>query len=130
MALARENAVRLGIERVQFLRSDLLEGTTGHFDVIVANLPYISRHDRDQLTPEVLRDPEVALFAGERGDEIVCRLIEEAPERFRTDGLLALEIGIGQTDDLCQFLQTKNYRDIEAKNDYAGVTRFLFARYG
>jgi release factor glutamine methyltransferase len=130
LALARENAARLGIERVQFVCGDLLDGATGTFDVIVANLPYVSRQDREQLAPEVLRDPEVALFAGERGDEIIHRLIEIAPAHLRPGGLLALEIGLGQVDALCQFLQTKNYRDIEAKKDYAGVTRFLFARYG
>jgi release factor glutamine methyltransferase len=128
LSLARENAARFGLERVRFVESDLLEKVCGDFDLIVANLPYISRHDREQLAPEVLRDPEVALFAGERGDEIVRRLIEDAPGHLR--GVLALEVGLGQADALCHFLQAKNYRDIETKNDYSGVTRFLFARYG
>ena len=81
---------------VQFLQSDLLENVDGKFDLIVANLPYISRHDRDQLSPEVLRDPEVALFAGEKGDEMIRRLIETAPLHLNAGGLLALEIGLGQ----------------------------------
>ena len=115
---------------VQFLQSDLLENVDGKFDLIVANLPYISRHDRDQLAPEVLRDPEVALFAGEKGDEIIRRLIETAPLHLNAGGLLALEIGLGQEPALIDLLREKNYRDIEAKNDYSGRTRFLFARYG
>jgi release factor glutamine methyltransferase len=130
LALASENATRLALERVQFVHCDLLGDIAGSFDLIVANLPYISRQDRAQLAPEVLRDPEVALFAGESGDEIILRLMEEAPAHFRAGALLALEIGLGQADALCHFLQSKNYRDIEAKNDYAGVTRFLFARHG
>jgi release factor glutamine methyltransferase len=130
LLLARENAVRLGIERVRFVESDLLESIDGHFDLIVANLPYVSRHDREQLAPEVLRDPEVALFAGEKGDEILCRLIETAPARLKAGGLLALEIGLGQESALTDLLRAKNYGDIEAKNDYSGRTRFLFARYG
>src|SRR2546423_3294568 len=130
LLLAHENAVRLGVARVQFLKSDLFEKIEGKFDVIVANLPYISRHDRDQLAPEVLRDPEVALFAGEKGDEIIRRLIETAPPYLSAGGLLALEIGLGQEPALLDLLRDKNYRDIEAKNDYSGRTRFLFARYG
>jgi release factor glutamine methyltransferase len=130
LALASENATRLALESVQFVHCDLLGDIAGKFDFIVANLPYISRQDRAHLAPEVLRDPEVALFAGESGDEIILRLIEEAPARLRAGALLALEIGLGQADALCHFLQSKNYRDIEAKNDYAGVTRFLFARHG
>ena len=130
LLLAHENAVRLGVARVQFLTSDLLEKIDGKFDLIVANLPYISRHDRDQVAPEVLRDPEVALFAGEKGDEIIRRLIETAPPYLSAGGLLALEIGLGQEPALLDLLRDKNYRDIEAKNDYSGRTRFLFARYG
>ena len=130
LLLARENAVRLGTDRVQFLKSDLLENVDGKFDLMVANLPYISRHDRDQLAPEVLRDPEVALFAGEKGDEIIRRLIETAPSHLSRKGLLALEIGLGQEPALIDLLRDKNYGDIEAKNDYSGRTRFLFARYG
>jgi release factor glutamine methyltransferase len=130
LLLARENAVRLETARVQFLKSDLLENVDGKFDLIVANLPYISRHDRDQLAPEVLRDPEVALFAGEKGDEIIRRLIETAPSHLSGKGLLALEIGLGQEPALIDLLRDKNYGDIEAKNDYSGRTRFLFARYG
>ncbi len=130
LSLARENAARLGIDRVQFQTTDLLENVMGDFDLIAANLPYISRGDRDQLAPEVLRDPEVALFAGEHGDEMIHRLIESAPAHLRAGGLLALEIGLGQHTALGEFLREKNYRDIEAKNDYAGVTRFLLARYG
>jgi release factor glutamine methyltransferase len=130
LLLARENAVRLGTPRVQFLKSDLLENVDGQFDLIVANLPYISRHDRDQLPREVLRDPEVALFAGEKGDEIIRRLIETAPSHLSRKGLLALEIGLGQEPGLIDLLRQKNYGDIEARNDYSGRTRFLFARYG
>ena len=102
----------------------------GKFDLIVANLPYVSRHDRDQLAAEVLRDPEVALFAGEKGDEIIHQLIEIAPAHFNAGSLLALEIGLGQEFALIEFLRQKNYSDIEAKNDYSGRTRFLIARYG
>jgi len=130
LLLARENAVRLGIASVQFLKSNLLENIDRKFDLIVANLPYISRHDRDQLAPEVLRDPEVALFAGEKGDEIIRQLIETAPPHLNAGGLLALEIGLGQELVLIDLLRDKNYGDIEAKNDYSGRTRFLFARYG
>jgi release factor glutamine methyltransferase len=130
LALSRENAKRLDLERIRFSRSDLLENVEGEFDVIVANLPYVSRQDRDQLVPEVLHDPEIALFAGERGDEIIRRLIETAPSCLVAHGLLALEIGIGQEKPLMQFLRDKNYIEIEAENDYSSVTRFLFARYG
>jgi release factor glutamine methyltransferase len=131
LALARENAARLGLgERIQFAKGDLLENIPERFDLIVANLPYVSMQDRQSLSREVLRDPEVALFGGECGDELVRELIEQAPEHLQPNGLLALEIGLGQSEGLAQFLAQKNYHDIEAKRDYQGIPRFLFARYG
>jgi release factor glutamine methyltransferase len=131
LALAQENAARLNLsERVQFLKRRLLEDAEDAFDLIVANLPYISIRDRHTLSPEVLHDPEVALFAGAQGDELVRELIDQARFRLRPGGLLALEIGLGQSEALLSALAEKNYRDISSKNDYNGVTRFLFARYG
>ena len=131
LALARENAERLGLaERVQWIESNLLDNVSESFDLIVANLPYISAQDRQSLAREVLHDPEVSLFAGPRGDEIVRALIEQAPTRMKPGGLLALEVGLGQADALGQVLAQKKYHDIESKNDYSNVSRFLLARYG
>jgi release factor glutamine methyltransferase len=131
LALAQENAARLNLaERVRFLKSNLLENVEGVFDVIVANLPYVSTQERHTLSREVLHDPEVAVFASTRGDELVRELIAQAPSRLRPGGMLALEIGMGQSEALLSTLAAKNFRDIYSKNDYSGVTRFLFARYG
>jgi len=131
LALAQENAAMLNLnDRVQFLKSRLLENVEGAFDLIVANLPYVSTQGRHTLSREVLHDPKVALFAGKRGDELVRELIDQAPTRLHPGGLLALEIGLGQSETLLSALAEKNYRDICSKNDYNGVTRFIFARYG
>jgi len=131
LMLARENAERLGMaHRVRFLRSNLLESMQPSFDLIVANLPYVSTEDRQNLSREVLHDPEVALFAGARGDELMRQLIAQAPSWLRPGGMLAMEIGIGQSETLVAALAAKNYRDIWTEKDYSGVIRFLFARYG
>jgi release factor glutamine methyltransferase len=131
LALAQENAARLGlVDRVRFLKRNLLENVEGAFDLVVANLPYVSTQDRQMLSREVLHDPAVAVFASQRGDELIRELIAQAPSRLRPGGMLALEIGIGQSEALFSALAEKNYRDIYSKTDYSGVTRFLFARYG
>ena len=131
LSLARENAAQLRLsERVRFQKSDLLENVSERFDLIVANLPYISMQDRHLLAREVLHDQEVALFGGSSGDELVRELIEQAPAHLEPGGLLALEIGLGQAEGLSHFLRQKNYHDIELKKDYSGISRFLLARYG
>jgi release factor glutamine methyltransferase len=131
LALARENAARLGLDtKVIFTKSDLLDGIEDAFDLIAANLPYVAIPDRPTLSREVLHDPEVALFGGEGGDEIVRKLIDSARARLKAGGLLALEVGLGQADDLALLMAQKNYHDINAIRDYGGVKRFLFGRYG
>src|SRR5881398_1730896 len=131
LMLARENAERLGlVDRVRFLRSSLLTDVQPGFDLIVANLPYVSTEDRQNLSREVLHDPKVALFGGARGDELVRQLITQAPSWLRPGGMLAMEIGISQSEALVAVLAEKNYRDIWTEKDYSGVIRFVFAKYG
>src|SRR6266513_4621708 len=78
LALALENAERLGLnDHIRFEKSNLLRDIKGTFDLIVANLPYIAAQDRHILPREVLHDPDVALFSGARGDELVRELISQ-----------------------------------------------------
>lgn len=131
LSLARENARRLGLtDRVQIQQSDLLAKIDGAFDLVVANLPYVPARDRPSLSREVLHDPEIALFGGENGDEMIRRLIAAAPSHLTPGGMLALEIGINQADALSACLAEHNYHEISPRQDYAGVTRFLLAKYG
>src|SRR5215471_10414349 len=91
LTLALENATRLSLAgRVRFLKSNLLENVEGTFDLVVANLPYVSTQTRDTLSREVLHDPPLAVFAGARGDELIRQLIVQAPSRLRPGGMLAL----------------------------------------
>lgn len=131
LSLARENAAHLGLaNRVTFSSADLLTYVTHGYDVIVANLPYVPAAERAMLSREVLHDPETALFGGEQGTEMICKLIETARVHLSAGGLLALELGIGQAGELSALMTEKNYHDIEQIRDYSGVTRFLFGRYG
>ena len=131
LALASENAESLGLTaRVKFYKSDLLENLAGAFDVIVANLPYIAAAEIPKLSREVQFDPKLALDGGTCGTEMISRLIVEACGHFCPGGLLALEIGHDQSEVLAEELRRENYQDIVCKNDYQGVPRFLFAKYG
>ena len=129
LALARENAARLGLaERVRFSRSDLLAEVAGEFDLIVANLPYIDTAEIAQLAREVRHDPRTALDGGARGLEIFARFFPQAARHLR--GRLALEIGHDQSAALTDLLAAHNFQDIRAVSDYQGRNRFLFAHYG
>lgn len=131
LALAGENAALHGLsERVDFLESDLLAGVAGPFDVIVANLPYIATGEMAGLSPEVRRDPVLALDGGDDGLALVSRLIESAPVFLSAGGVLALEIGHDQAGRVEFLLTANNYRDIKKLRDYQGIERILIARHG
>ncbi len=126
LALARENAARLGLaERVTIFQSDLLSNVSGHFDLIVANLPYIPKEEIESLSREVRHDPRGALDGGQDGTEIIRRFISQAADHLRS--LLALEIGHDQSTYVCAELGRHNFRGIEARPDYQGRNRFVFA---
>ncbi|MEI9893531.1 MAG: peptide chain release factor N(5)-glutamine methyltransferase [Chthoniobacter sp.] len=129
LALARENATRLGLAgRVQFLAGDLLANVTGEYDLIVANLPYIARGEIPTLSREVQHDPLPALDGGPDGLDIFRRFVPQAAQHLR--GRLALEIGHHQSQPLAELLAAHNFQDIRPQTDYQGHDRYLFATYG
>ena len=129
LALARENAARLGLsERVPFSKGDLLENITSELQLIVANLPYIDTAAVPALAREVQHDPMLALDGGADGLAFISRLVASATRHLR--GSLALEIGHDQSPRVCAALAAHNYQDIRPLADYQGRQRFVFANYG
>ncbi len=59
LELAQKNAESLGLDPtcLGFVQSDLFENLHGEFDVIAANLPYISTAEIEELSKEVKHDP-------------------------------------------------------------------------
>jgi len=128
LALAAENAESLGLtDRVELVESDLLENITGHFDLIAANLPYIPSAEETSLSREVQRDPGQALYGGEVGTEIINRFLSDSIEHTDTGGVVVIEYGIGQHEDLRVLAEDLGYFPAEIKADLSGIERFLFA---
>lgn len=132
LELARENAARAGLEEgVTLRRGDLFEPAADEapFDVVVSNPPYVARGEVAELPAEV-RDwePRQALVAGPEGTEVIRRLVEGAPPLLRSGGLLALEIGAGQWEEVRRIVEGEgSYRDCEIRRDLAGRERILLA---
>jgi release factor glutamine methyltransferase len=97
LAVARRSVERTGVaDRVELRAGDLLE-EQGVFDVIVANLPYVSAAEWELVQPEIREyEPREALVGGASGTEAVERLLREAPPHLAPGGLLAAEIGATQ----------------------------------
>lgn len=131
LALTAENVARHNLTgRVTLHEGDLLPESGGPFDLIVANLPYITTGDMAGLQREVLFDPASALDGGPDGLDLVRQLIADAPPRLVPSGMLALEIGHDQAARVAELFQEQGYTDIAISRDYENVERFVTARRG
>ncbi len=126
LALARENAAALSAD-VRLLQGDLFAAVTDErFDLIVCNPPYIPDGLRNELQPEVMKEPALALFAGPDGLDFYRRIAREAPAHLTPRGRLCLEIGDGQADAVTALLD-KDFGDIAVLSDLSGLPRVISA---
>lgn len=129
LSLTKENARRLEITNTEFVESDLFSALgDARFDLIVANLPYVPETDRPTLSREVQHDPDLALFGGPDGLDVIRRFVPEAAERLLPGGWLALEIGIDQAPQTEALLRAAGLTDLLTLKDLSGIARFPTAR--
>lgn len=129
--LARENAALLEIPNAAFVQSDLFSALAGRrFDLIVANLPYVPETDRPTLSREVAHDPDLALFGGPDGLDVIRRFVPAAKDHLNPGGFLALEIGIHQSAEVESLLRAAALNDVRTLKDLSGVPRFPVGRNG
>jgi release factor glutamine methyltransferase len=126
LELAARNAARHQVTAcVQFLRTDLLEGVTGTFDLIVANPPYVPDVNRTSLQQDVRNyEPALALFGGRGGLDLIVRLTAQAVPRLEPGGLLLFEFGDGQEEDIIEVIDRhRQLRLVDVRRDLQGLPR-------
>ena len=94
LAVARVNVDKhtLG-QRITLMKSDLLDGVRGPYDLIVCNPPYVNADSMAKLPPEYRAEPTLALAGGADGMDFVRRILRDAPAHMSNDAVLVLEIG-------------------------------------
>ena len=123
--VARANAERLGLtDRVRFEAGSLPRD--GAFDLVLANLPYVSARDWLALEPE-LRDfePRGALTPGPTGFEAIEALLGElsvAPLQVKAIGL---EVGEGQWPVVAELVRRAGFEPVDVRPDLAGIERVV-----
>jgi release factor glutamine methyltransferase len=128
IAVARDNAKRLGLaERARFETGDWQE-TAGAFDLIVANPPYIPSDEIASLAPEVGRyEPRRALDGGADGLDAYRSLAPVIAGHLQPDGRTVLEIGKGQGDHVAVILSAAGVNVRDRRRDLSGIERCLVA---
>jgi release factor glutamine methyltransferase len=126
VAVARANAQRLALA-VEFMIADLVVG--GPYDLVISNPPYVKDSDWAGLAPEItLYEPEEALLGGPDGLDVIRRIVPAAAEVLRPGGLLALEVGQGQSRAVETLFERSELRLLETQRDLAGIPRVVRGR--
>jgi release factor glutamine methyltransferase len=132
LALARENVRRHAVgRRAVIAASDWLAAIgPAHFDLAVANPPYVASAERGAL-PASVRDfePAEALFAGADGLSEIRRILAAAPLAVVPGGALLFEIGFGQAGAVRRAVAERpEWEWRRVVDDLAGIPRVVVLR--
>jgi release factor glutamine methyltransferase len=129
LAVARRNAIAAQVGNVAFLQSDWFSALRQeHFDVIVANPPYVPREDRHLTEGDVRFEPRSALDGGPDGLDAIRHIVRHAKEHLAPGGWLYFEHGHDQGERARLLLHTQGYEAIFTAHDLAGIDRVSAGR--
>lgn len=121
LAVARDNAERLGLA-VDFFNGSWLQAVPGQrFDVIASNPPYIAEGDHHLVA--LTHEPISALTAGPDGLDDIRTIVAQAPGALHPGGWLLLEHGHDQAGAVRALLQQRGFEQVGSRTDLAGIER-------
>ena len=128
LRIALDNVTKLQINnRAIFRKSNLFEKIRDgeSFDIIISNPPYIPYGT--ELSPEVLHEPDIALFAHNNGLAIYEAIIKEAPNYLNEGGYLMFELGIDQSFAVKEMMN-ESFKNIIIEKDLANIDRIIYGK--
>lgn len=131
LQVAEKNVMRYGLSQcINLCRGDLIERIEGKFDLVVANLPYITAVELISLPREIRQyEPAEALDGGNDGTVLIRRLIHQTAGRLNPGGALLMEIGEGQSESISQAaLRVYPKADISLITDLTGIQRIIIIK--
>jgi release factor glutamine methyltransferase len=118
LSVARNNAERLGIRNVEFVKSDWFAGLNDAlFDVIVSNPPYIALDDAHLSRGDLRFEPRGALVSGVDGLDSIRCIIRDAPRHLKSRGRLLIEHGFDQGEAVRELFAQRGFVDVSTRRD-------------
>ena len=108
LRVAKQNAATHGVaDRIAFRTAAYLTGAPEQFDFILANPPYVTERDYQNLAPEVREyEPAMALVSGEDGFRDIRQIVDLSTAYLAPGGTLLMEIGYDQADAVADLVQS------------------------
>lgn len=131
--VAKKNAQDLHLlNRVTCLMLDVRKPATaflGQYDLIVANPPYVTDAEMEELPPSVANyEPALALCGGADGLDFYRIILKNYASALPEGGYIAFEFGMGQEDGVCELLRNSGFEVTTLKKDLRDVIRAVLAR--
>lgn len=130
LAVAKENADKLGIHNVCFLKSDWFTelDLNAAYDIIVANPPYIAENDPHLREGDLRFEPQTALVAASDGLAALRIIIEQGFVYLKPNGRILLEHGYDQKLAIASIFKERGYQEIKSWRDWQNNDRVSGAR--
>lgn len=129
LAVAKRNGQRLQAQ-VEWRQGDFLSPWQGmRFDAIVSNPPYISIEEYGALSPEVHKEPKMALLADHHGLDFYERLAREAAQHLLPGAWLAVEIGWQQGQAVQDLFNDCGLKEVTCLPDGQGHDRVVVGQW-
>jgi len=135
LAVAAENArINNVAEQVNFIKANIFDMNSmqklpGKFDIIVSNPPYISQESLDKLPAEIRNyEPYIALNGGESGLKFYHHVFHISRNLIHEHGVIGMEIGYDQADQVKRIATNYGYTNIEILNDLNDRQRVIIAK--
>ncbi len=128
--VTRKNIDRFKLDNVSVIESDIFENVEDRFNIIVSNPPYIRTDVIGSLDVEVKDyEPSLALDGGLDGLYFYREITKNSKDYLEDQGLLALEIGYDQGEELLELMTEEGFKNIDIIKDLQGHNRLIIGNY-
>lgn len=129
LAVAQDNARRLGLANVAFVQGDWTEALGAErFDLIASNPPYIRAGDPHLARGDLRHEPPAALASGDDGLDAIRTIVARAPAHLQRGGWLLLEHGYDQGAAVRALLEVAGMIEIDTARDIEARDRVSLGR--
>ena len=129
LEVAKQNALHLNIDSVEFVLSDWFESLSDQrFDIIVSNPPYIEKDDAHLTQGDLRFEPMSALASGADGLDDIRRIIGDCLIYLKPQGWLMLEHGYNQAEQVADLMADAGLTNIETIKDLGNNDRVTLGK--